>query len=114
MNTDEFLRFLKDLKIHMKGKKLLLFVDGLSAHHTKKIKTYTQQEKKWLRIERLPSYAPKINPIEYLWAAMKKKHLGNARASHIGALARMTKKARKKMNDTNLLKGFLKKSGLFG
>lgn len=98
----------------MKGKRLLLFVDGLAAHRTKKICTYVKEEKKWLRIERLPSYAPKVNPIEYLWAAMKKKHLGNARAEHIGSIACMVKKAKKKMNDQSLLNGFLRKSGLFG
>jgi transposase len=113
MNADRFLKFLKELKVHLKGKKLLLFVDGLAAHRTKTIRTYVNQEKKWLRIERFPSYAPKVNPIEYLWAAMKKKHLGNARASHIGTIAGMVKKAKMKMNDKTLLYGFLKKSGLF-
>jgi len=44
---------------------------------------------------------------------MKKKHLGNARVSHIANLAVMVKKAKKKMNDTVLLKGFLKASTLF-
>lgn len=114
MNADEFIRFLKGLKRHLRGKKMLLFVDGLPAHRAKKVKDHIIQEKSWLRIERLPGYAPELNPIEYLWAAMKKKHLGNARAKGFGKLARMAKKAKRKMNDSKLLGGFLKASKLFG
>jgi transposase len=113
MNGIAFLRFLKELKVHMNGRKLLLFVDGLPAHRSKEVREYVCKEKDWLRIERLPSYAPELNPIEYLWGAMKKKHLGNARTRGLHALARMVKGAKRKMNDTKLLRGFLKASALF-
>jgi transposase len=113
MNTGAFLKFLKELKIHMHGQKLLLFVDGLPSHRAQKVKEYLSIQKSWLRIERLPSYAPELNPIEYLWGAMKKKHLGNARTRGISALAGMIKKAKRKMNNSELLNGFLKASGLF-
>lgn len=114
MTGENFLRFLKELKIHMKKKKLLLFVDGLPSHRSKKVKEYIDQEHSWLRVERMPGYAPELNPIEYLWASMKKKHLGNARTENMKELATMVKRAKRKMNDAKLLKGFLKASSLFG
>lgn len=113
MTGENFLRFLKELKTHTKKRKLLLFVDGLPSHRSKKVKEYIKEEHAWLRVERFPGYAPELNPIEYLWASMKKKHLGNARTEHMGELVGMVKKARRKMNDTKLLEGFLKASGLF-
>ena len=113
MTSDRFLIFLKELKIHMNKKKLLLFVDGLPSHRSKKVKQYIKREKKWLRVERLPGYAPELNPIEYLWASMKKKHLGNA-LGDMKKVAKMVHKAKRKMNDALLLRGFLKASELFG
>jgi transposase len=114
MTGENFLRFLKELKIHTKKKKLMLFVDGLPSHRSKKVKEYINQENSWLRVERLPGYAPELNPIEYLWASMKKRHLGNARTENMKELATMVRKAKRKMNDTKLLEGFLKASNLFG
>ena len=78
------------------------------------MKEYIEQEHSWLRVERLPGYAPELNPIEYLWACMKKKHLGNARTENMGELALLVQKAKRKMNNTRLLEGFLKASDLFG
>lgn len=97
----------------MKGKKLLLFMDGLPAHRAKIVKAYIQEQKKWLRVERFPGYAPELNPIEYLWGAMKKKHFGNLRADGLGMIAKTVRKAKKELDDKKLLWGFLRASGLY-
>lgn len=112
-NALEVIKFLKDLKVHLKGKKLLLFMDGLPAHKAKIVKAYIQEQKKWLRVERLPGYAPELNPIEYLWGAMKKKHFGNLRTEGLGLLAKTVRNAKKKLNNEDLLRGFLRASGLY-
>jgi transposase len=112
-NTQETIRFLADLKRHMKGRKLLLFWDGLPAHRSKKVMEYLKTQSSWLHTARLPSYAPELNPIEYLWGAMKKKHLGNLRAEGMKKLGSAVRKAKKAMNDTKLLRGFLKASRLY-
>src|SRR3989344_3249876 len=113
MNGGAFITFLKELKGHMNRRKLLLFIDGLAAPRSQIVSTHLRQEKHWLRVERFPSYAPELNPIEYLWGTMKKKHLGNARTKGLDQLAHMVKKAKRKMNDRTLLHGFLKASGLY-
>jgi len=60
------IRYLKELKKHSRGKKLLLIWDGLPAHRSKKVKEYIKNQKSWLRVKRLPAYAPELNPVDYL------------------------------------------------
>ena len=113
LNAGETIRFLKDLKRHMRGKKLLLVWDGLPAHRARRVSDYVATQSSWLRIARLPAYAPELNPIEYCWGAMKKKHLGNLRAEGMQARGREVRRAKRAMNDSDLLRGFLNASGLY-
>lgn len=113
MKAKEILRFLKDLKAHLKGKKLLLIWDGLPAHRAKIVRTYVIQEKKWLRVERFPAYAPELNPIEYLWSAMKRKDISNHIPHGLRHLKRAIRKSRRRLSNATLLKGFLKAGGIY-
>jgi transposase len=112
MTAEEIIAFLKDLKRHMRGRKLLLFWDGLPAHRARDVQAYLETQKSWLRVERLPSYAPEVNPIEYLWGAMKKKYLSNL-TPELSSIGRELKRCRKKISDSQLLRGFLRASGLY-
>jgi transposase len=103
---------LKDLKRHRHGRKILLIWDGLPAHRALKVQNYIKTQKEWLRIERFPSYAPELNPIEYLWSSMKKKHLGNLTAD-LSILGKELKKCKRKIRDPELLRGFLNASKLY-
>lgn len=112
MNKEEAVRFLKDLKRHMRGRKLLLVWDGLPAHRAQMVRDYIASQSSWLKTARFPGYAPELNPIEYLWATMKKRYLGNlADLTEIGTALR---NCRRKIGDAEVLGGFLKASGLFG
>lgn len=109
----DVINYLKELKSHLKGKKLLLFWDGLSAHKAKATIEYLKTQKHWLKVERLPAYAPELNPPEYLWSAMKNKHLCNLWPKGLPALkATVSRSYRKIRNDRELLRSFLKASGL--
>ncbi len=111
MDKLETLRFLEDLKRHMKGKKLLLVWDGLPAHRAKAVTAWIASNASWLRTARFPGYAPELNPIEYLWAAMKKKYMGNL--ADLPEIGKALRRCRRKMNDAALLRGFLRASGLY-
>lgn len=111
MDKEETLRFLRDLKRHMRGRKLLLVWDGLPAHRAKVVQAYIGAESSWLRIARFPGYAPELNPIEYLWAAMKKRYLGNL--ADLAAIGTALYGCRRKIGNAKLLAGFLRASGLF-
>src|SRR5262249_51788011 len=40
--------------------------DGLPAHKSKVMQEYLLQQRSWLTVERLPGYAPDLNPVERL------------------------------------------------
>jgi transposase len=113
MKAREILRFLKELKTGMRGRKLLLIWDGLPAHRAKIIKAYIARERTWLRVERFPAYAPELNPIEYLWSAMKRKDIANHPPSGLACLRQAIHKSKRRLSNQKLLKGFLKASKLY-
>ena len=110
-DAEETIHFLKELKKHLKGRTLLLIWDGLPAHRSKAVTAWIEANSSWLKIVRLPAYAPELNPIEYLWGALKAKHLGNL--SDLGAIGKAVHGAKHTIKDTKLLRGFLRASGLY-
>ncbi|MFZ3074211.1 MAG: transposase [Minisyncoccales bacterium] len=114
VKKEDVLVYLKLLKRWFKGKGLLLFWDGLAAHRAKVVKEYLKTQKRWLRVEKFPAYAPELNPVEYFWAAMKNKHVCNLRPQGLPALDRAVKSGKHKIaKDKELMKGFLKASKLY-
>ena len=114
MNTEIFLAFLRDVKHHMGGRKLILIIDNLRVHKAKKVEEYQKTQKRWLTVEFLPPYAPELNPTEYVWSSGKRKNFGNATITDGRALGRRIRECgeRTKRNPS-LLKGFLRASTLF-
>nr|WP_317453490.1 transposase [Streptomyces sp. CBMA152] len=41
----------------------------------------------WLTLERLPAYAPELNPVELLWSAIKTRELANLAGDHLADVA---------------------------
>lgn len=54
----------------------MLVWDGLSAHWSQAMRAWVA-EQDWLTLERLPAYAPELNPVELLWSSLKKRELAN-------------------------------------
>lgn len=114
VNAEIFLRFLQRVKRLMGGRKLILIIDNLRVHKANTVMAYRQKERRWLRVEYLPPYAPELNPVEYVWSSRKRKEFGNAVIADSRALDRCIREsgARTK-HDPALLKGFLRASKLF-
>lgn len=114
IKAPHIIRYLKELRKHLSGKRLLLIWDGLPVHRSRVVKEYLETQKHWLKIERLPAYAPELNPIEYLWSAMKRKDLTNLPPKGLKHLKRRIYFSKKRIStDSQLLKGFLKASKLY-
>jgi transposase len=113
IKAKDIIRFLKELKRQLKGKKILLFWDGLPAHRAKIVKEYIESQKNWLKTERFPAYAPEGNPIEYLWSSMKRKDLANCPPQGLPDLKRKIRASKRRLSNPKLLKGFLKASKLY-
>ena len=66
-NSQALIRFLRTLRRHFRGRKLILVWDRLNAHKSREMAGYLASQRRWLRIEWLPPYAPDLNPVETLW-----------------------------------------------
>lgn len=111
MNKHDFIDFLKDIKLELKGKKLLLIWDGLPAHRAKKVTEYIALQRSWLRVERYPAYAPELSPVEFIWSPMKTKDLAHIPPKGLPHLKRLVRRSfRRMMADKVLLKNCLRKA----
>lgn len=113
MKAKDFVSYLKQLKRHLAGEKLLLIWDGLPAHRARLVTDYVHDQK-WLKLVRVPGYAPELNPIEYLWSAMKTKDLSGLPVQGLPKLKQAIHRSRRRINgDQEVLTGFLKASELY-
>lgn len=113
MDKYDFVALLKDLKTELRGKKLLLIWDSLPAHKAGIVMKYIASQKHWLRVERYPSYAPELSPVELLWSPMKTKDLAHTPPKGLKHLKRLVRRSfRRIKNDQALLKNCLRKAGV--
>lgn len=113
MDKYDFVRLLRGLKTELRGKKLLLIWDSLPAHKAAVVAKYVASEKHWLRVERYPSYAPELSPVELIWSPMKTRDLAHTPPKGLRHLKRMIRKSfRRIKKDKALLKNCLRKAGV--
>ena len=43
---------------------MLLLWDGLMSQSSRAMTAYLEAQRAWLRVERMPAYAPELNPLE--------------------------------------------------
>jgi putative transposase len=70
----------------MRGHKVILIWDGLPAHKSRIMTDYLRSQQHWLTVERLPGYAPDLNPVETLWGNIKGQELANRCAENLTEL----------------------------
>ncbi|MGH9555827.1 MAG: IS630 family transposase [Terriglobales bacterium] len=86
-NAESLVAFLKDLRRHLRGSPAILVWDGLPAHKSRIIKDYLHRQRHGLSVERLPGYAPDLNPVELLWGNIKGQELANRCSVDLGEAA---------------------------
>jgi transposase len=73
----DIVRFLRHLLRHIPGQ-LLIIWDGLPAHHGQAVKDFLKQgAAQRIHLERLPGYAPDLNPDEGIWRYLKYVEMKN-------------------------------------
>ena len=77
IRAPEVVDFLKNLRRHLAGRKLLIIWDRLQAHRSRLVRGWVEAQGGDVRLEFLPPYAPELNPVEYLWAHWKQHELPN-------------------------------------
>jgi transposase len=73
LHTIEFLLHLGRLA----GDRLLVIWDGSPIHRRAEVDEFVAEAKGAVRVERLPAYAPDLNPVEWLWRHLKEVELRN-------------------------------------
>ena len=75
-------------------------------------RTSPQENKEWLRVYRLPAYAPDMNPAEGIWSLLKRS-MANFAAADLDGLVRIIKRKLKKIQyRPHLIDGCLAATGL--
>ena len=112
-NSESLIAFLQDLRRHLRSKKAILVWDGLPAHKSQKMKEYLHSQRSWLRIERLPGYAPDLNPVETLWGNVKGQELANRCSKDLDEVVTSVESGFKRVRESRTLPfSFLKHAGL--
>lgn len=78
------------------------------------MKEFLETQKRWLKIEYLPPYAPELNPLEYLWSSGKRKDLANLYAEKLTDIDKAVYRYKSRLRrNPQILTGFLEASTLF-
>jgi transposase len=76
-NSASLIGFLGQLRRFVRGHRVILIWDGLPAHRSREMSAYLWSQRDWLEIERLPAYAPDLNPTEGVWNNIKSREMAN-------------------------------------
>jgi transposase len=116
IKSAQVIAFLQALHRQLPGKILLLW-DGAPIHRSREVTLYLQTQSDWLQVERLPAYAPEINPVEYLWGYWKKTELANFCPKNIWELGHVAsqalKRIRRRKRRPQLIAAFFAQAELF-
>jgi hypothetical protein len=112
-DTDGLIGVLEQLAGFYAGHKVVLLWDGLSAHWSYRMRGHLDAQRDWLTVERLPAYAPELNPAEYLWANLKGAELANFAGDTLVEVADQAHHGIQRVCDSDsLVMGFLAHTGL--
>jgi transposase len=111
-NTDSLIQFLEALHEHEEHRSVHLIWDGLPSHRSRCMLDWVSRQD-WLTIERLPGYAPELNPTEQAWGNLKGQELANLCADTIETVAYYAVNGLQRINnDASLCFAFLRHAGL--
>ena len=112
-DTDSLIDVLEQLAAFYAGHRVVLIWDGLSSHWSTKMRAHLDSQRDWLTVERLPAYAPELNPVEYLWANLKGGELANCAGDSVAEVADQAQHGIHRVCDSDsLVVGFLAHTGL--
>ncbi|SDH30850.1 putative transposase, partial [Sinosporangium album] len=95
----------------MLGGPIVLVWDNLNTH-TSAVMRRLIEARPWLTVFRLPPYAPELNPVEAVWAHMKKS-MANLPVRTVEELVSVVRgRLRRVQRRPDLIAGFIAKTGL--
>jgi transposase len=85
IKKEQHVEFLKALRARLK-QRLLVVWDNLKAHRSALVRDYVASTDGHIELAFLPPYAPDLNPVEFLWAWLKRHALANFCAVNLAEL----------------------------
>jgi len=112
-NAETLIDFLLEVHEHEEGRRIILIWDGLPSHRSRRMLDWLANQRAWLSAERLPGYAPDLNPIEQVWGNVKSQELANLCADTIGEVSDAAEDGLDRISsDAQLCFAFLRHTGL--
>jgi transposase len=95
------------------GRRLLVIWDGLAAHRSRAVRAFIDRLNGAIQLERLPAYAPELNPVEYVWGYLKQHAMANFCAHDLAQLSEVARrKLRSMQRRRTLVSAFWKQAEL--
>jgi transposase len=77
------------------------------------MRAWLNRQRSWLVVERLPAYAPELNPTEGLWSSLKTVELANLTSPTLAEVITQAHRGIERMRRTpHLAYSFLRHTGL--
>jgi transposase len=112
-NGETLIEFLTDLHQHEPDRRLLLLWDGLPSHRSRCMTDWIKDQRAWLSAERLPGYAPELNPTEQVFGNLKSTELANLCRDTISEVEAIAENGLDRIGtDAKLCFAFLRHAGL--
>jgi transposase len=112
-DTDTLVEVLQGLRRFLGGEKATLLWDGLPSHRSRAMQAWLNRQRSWLVVERLPAYAPELNPVEGLWSCLKAVELANLTSPSLAEVIAQAHKGIQRVRRTpHLAYSFLRHAGL--
>jgi transposase len=85
----------------------------LGAYRIRAMRTFLATQRDWPVTERLPAYAPELNPVEGLWSNLKGQELANLACDSLGEVVQATWQGIERVRQAWWLPcSFLRRAGL--
>lgn len=111
INTDRALDFLTQLLRQLRGNLLVLW-DSSRTHLAAKVARFLYCHLR-LYLEYFPPYAPELNPVEYVWAYLKKNPLAHLSPTELSELIATARRSGQSLqHQPSRLRSFLQHSPL--
>ena len=113
IKAPQVIEFVQHLQRHIGGK-LTIIWDGLPVHRSRAVREFLARQAGHIHVERLPAYAPELNPTEYIWGYCKQHELPNLCPKDYGQLTHAARRALARMRRRPILvQSFWKQAELF-
>lgn len=112
IRSAQIIEFLAALMKHI-ARPLLIIWDGVGPHKSRVVRQWLEQQNGRIAIAFLPPYAPELNPVEAIWAYLKKHEIANFCPSRLDEVSTFARRRLQSMQRrTTLIRAFWQQAEL--